>query len=121
MPQLTIDRDTLRAIVNDAVTAAVVPLVKRIAELERAIAHSKPVTVQGPLQGADREFGYRFGVDGLMSLGEACEFLGGIDVQTLNRRVGEGLIRKGKSNGGRYGRILVCRRSVNEYIAGLEV
>lgn len=68
---------------------------------------------------ADDHFGYPFGVDGLMSIEEACDFLGKISRDTLGRLVAEGSIRKGhfpKRN-----KAVVCRRSVTEYAKSTEI
>ena len=64
---------------------------------------------------ADERFGYRFGCDGLMTVGEAARFLG-MSRWTLARRIDEGRIRRGRD--GR--RVVICRRSVADYVAGLE-
>ena len=65
---------------------------------------------------ADRKFGYRFGVDGLMAQEEAIEFLGNPSLSTIDRRVEEGKLRRGKDKG----RVVLCRRSVVEYVASCE-
>ena len=72
-------------------------------------------------EGADAKFGYRFGIDGLVSLEEACRFLGGINRDTLNKYAAQGLIRKGKRSGLRYGRVVICKRSLEEYASSLEL
>jgi hypothetical protein len=71
-----------------------------------------------PLAGADKQYGFRFGCDGLMSVPQAREFLGDISKHTLYRKIRAGLIRKG--NIGEGGRTVICRRSVIEYIATME-
>ena len=68
---------------------------------------------------ADQHFGFTFGVDGLMSYEQACEFLGGISVSTLKRLLEDGPIRRGRHPHGR--RVVVCRRSVMNYIADMEL
>jgi len=73
---------------------------------------------QQELNGADQRFGYKFGCDGLASVSEACELLGAISVDTLERLRNEGRIRIGKFPGRRTR--VVCRRSISEYTAGLE-
>lgn len=72
------------------------------------------------LEGADKQFGYRFGCDGLMSIDEACKFLGGVSRHTLARRADAGLIRTGRQSDRGSGRTVFCRRSVEEYAASLE-
>ena len=69
------------------------------------------------LNEADRKYGYRFGCDGLMSIEETCEFLN-ISRWTLNARIDAGHIRKGKHLDGRA--VVICRRSVQEYLSRLE-
>jgi len=78
------------------------------------------VTMIDELIGADAEFGYRFGCDGLTSLNEARSILGGVSTDTVDRLAVENLIRKGKRRGPN-GRIVICRRSLMNYIASLEV
>ena len=68
---------------------------------------------------ADQDAGYPFGVDGLMSVVEACAFLGGISHDTLYRRCAEGKIRRGRHAGN--GKACFCRRSMAEYAHGLEL
>jgi len=70
------------------------------------------------LNTADEQAGYPFGVDGLMSVGEACTFLGGISHDTLYRRCAEGRIRRGRHAAN--GKACFCRRSVVEYAKSLE-
>ncbi|TWU12880.1 hypothetical protein CA54_17060 [Symmachiella macrocystis] len=76
-------------------------------------------TTENKLTGADKEWGYRFGVNGLMSVDEACAFLGGIHGETLKRKSNDGLVRRGRHPNGRT--LAYCRRSVIEYIAQMEV
>lgn len=65
---------------------------------------------------ADRHHGYRFGVDGLVSVDDACKFLGNISRDTLDRRANAGHIRKGRN--GR--RVVICKRSLANYASQLE-
>lgn len=65
---------------------------------------------------ANREWGYRFGVDGVAKQSEARELLGGMSIRTLERRCADGLIRDGKDGK----RVVYCRRSVMDYLASLE-
>lgn len=65
---------------------------------------------------ADKQYGYRFGCDGLIGFDEARELLGGVCRKTLYRRIEEGLIRKGNIKK----KSVICRRSLVEYISSLE-
>ena len=65
---------------------------------------------------ADRKHGYRFGVDGLMNIEEVAKVLGGCTTRTVENRIADGCFRSGKDKG----RLVVCRRSLMDYIAGLE-
>lgn len=65
---------------------------------------------------ADRSFGYRFGCEGVLSIEKAREALGGVCRMTIYRRVNEGLLRKGQDKR----RVVICRRSLREYLSGLE-
>ncbi len=66
---------------------------------------------------ADEKWGYRFGVDGVVSQAEASKLLANASVSTLERRAADDLIRDGK-DGER--RVVYCRRSLMNYIASLE-
>ncbi len=66
---------------------------------------------------ADRRFGYRFGCDGVIGLEEALKMLGNPSRTTIDRRCDELKIRKGRDGQ----RVVFCIRSINEYIASLEV
>lgn len=66
---------------------------------------------------ADEKWGYQFGVDGLLSAEDACNFLGGCHRHTLDNYAADGKIRKGKSGN----RIVICRRSLEEYVSNIEV
>ncbi|SFJ27219.1 MerR family transcriptional regulator [Planctomicrobium piriforme] len=67
---------------------------------------------------ADLEHGYVFGCDGLMGVSEVCDHLS-IGRATLDRLVVRGALRKGKD--GETGRVSICKRSVMEYVRGMEV
>lgn len=71
---------------------------------------------------ADTQWGYAFGVDGLMDAREVCEFLGNVSRTTIDRLVAARRIRKGNTGGkgNRGGRGVYCRRSVAEYARSLE-
>jgi hypothetical protein len=75
---------------------------------------AKQVELKTP---ADERWGYPFGVDGLMGTDEACRFLGGCHRHTLDNIASEGNIRKGKSGN----RIVICRRSIEDYVSSIEV
>ena len=68
---------------------------------------------------SDDDYGYPFGVDGLMSRDEACQFLGGICINTLEKLAVTGKVRKGKVPGGR--KVFYCRRSVRDFAHRTEV
>lgn len=78
------------------------------------------MSIAEQLSPADARWGFTFGCDGLMSLEEACDFLGGISVDTLDNRARDGLIRKGKHPNG-LRKAVVCRRSVVEFAATMEI
>lgn len=65
---------------------------------------------------ADERYGYQFGCDGVVSVRDAMEALGGVSKATIYRRFEEGLLRHGREKG----RAVVCRRSLREYLSGLE-
>ena len=68
------------------------------------------------LSAADEQWGYKFGVDGLMSSKEACHYLGDVSRQTLHRYWSKGFIRKGNQPG----RAKFCRRSILNYAQSIE-
>ena len=89
--------------------------VKKIAHsmyLDRRIA----ITTKERDRPADRQWGYKFGVDGLMNTEEARQWLGGVSRRTLGRRMAQGKIRRG-FNGHK---VVLCRRSVIEHANSLE-
>lgn len=65
---------------------------------------------------ADRKFGYRFGVDGIVNLDDALKMLAGCSRATLDRRCEEQKIRKGRDGN----RVVFCVRSLKDHIASLE-
>ena len=69
------------------------------------------------LTGADAEYGYRFGCDGMMSLSDACDHLGR-SRWTIGRLVERGVLRRGKDP--QTQRVSICRRSIREYIASIQ-
>ncbi len=64
----------------------------------------------------DKRFGYEFGCDGLVSMSEARKLLGGVSRDTVKRLGANLKIRLGKSPN----LIMVCARSLREYIKSLE-
>jgi hypothetical protein len=72
--------------------------------------------VNAELGDADKKWGYRFGVDGIVNPKDAAELLGKCSVETVERRIRDGDIRSGKD----HGRLVICKRSLTDYIAGLE-
>jgi hypothetical protein len=74
--------------------------------------HKPPVDQESP---ATKQWGYDFGVDGLLSAEEASEFLGKMSRASLYRLVEQGKIRKGRVN-----KIYFCKRSVIEFAKSIE-
>jgi hypothetical protein len=72
--------------------------------------------VNSDLTDADKKWGYRFGVDGIVNTADAAILLGKRSVETVERRIAEGCFRSGKD----HGRLVICKRSLLDYIAGLE-
>lgn len=73
--------------------------------------------VKEKLTGVDAKFGYEFGCEGLMTVDEACKMLS-LTRWTIDKLHLEGKLRKGHITGGR---VRICRRSVREYLATLEI
>lgn len=71
----------------------------------------------GLLDPIDAKWGFQFGVDGVMGTTQACEFLGGISRDTLDRLAKDGLIRKGKIGS----KVAICLKSARHFLSGLEV
>jgi excisionase family DNA binding protein len=65
---------------------------------------------------ADEMFGYTFGVDGVMKMSAACEFLD-VSRATIDRLAESNKIRIGKIGNGQ---VRICRRSINDYVRSLE-
>lgn len=65
---------------------------------------------------ADRKHGYRFGCDGIVNMKQAAEMLGGVNERTVVRRIDAGVFRVGREGG----RVVICKRSILDYIASLE-
>ena len=64
---------------------------------------------------ADKAWGYEFGIDGLMSLDQVREFLGGMSRSAIERHVYSGELRKGRK-----GRVYFCKRSVIAFASTFE-
>ncbi len=70
------------------------------------------------LSPADRAHGgKKFGCSGVVNLETAIEMMGNVSRQTIDRRVIEGKIRKGKEGG----RLVFCRQSIIDYLRSIEV
>lgn len=64
---------------------------------------------------ANRAYGYPFGVDGVLTVPQAMEFLA-CSKSTLYR-----LMRSGKLRRGKIGPVVrICRRSIANYLDGIE-
>jgi hypothetical protein len=61
---------------------------------------------------ADREWGFEFGVDGIVNLETAAKMLADASTRTVLRRIADGKIRGG--NEGR--RLVICLRSIRQHI-----
>ena len=68
------------------------------------------------LEGADRTWGFAFGVDGVVSIREACRLMS-IGRSTLYQLFEQEKLRRG--NIGR--KVVVCRRSIDEHLKLAEV
>jgi len=70
---------------------------------------------------ADKDWGYRFGCDGTMSIAQAAEHIG-LAERTGYNLVYAGNIRSGHPVSGKQTmkKTLVCRRSVDDYLAKIE-
>lgn len=77
---------------------------------------SSETTIQ--LSGADKQWGFPFGCDGLMSRAASAQFLG-VSTRTIDRLCDEGRLRKGRHPGG-VG-IGICRRSITLYLEQMEI
>lgn len=65
---------------------------------------------------ADKRYGYAFGCEGTVSLKDAMEALGKVSRATIDRRLEKGLLRKGKDGG----RVVICAKSLRNYLHSLE-
>lgn len=68
------------------------------------------------LEGADKQWGFHFGVDGTLSIDDAADFLSVSD-RTVYRLEADGLIRTGRVRGKK----VVCKRSLMVYLRTCEV
>ena len=66
----------------------------------------------------EQTWDYPFGADGLLNVDEACDLLA-VSRDTLDRRLNEGVLRKGKDPVG--GRVKIDRRSVMDYLRRMEM
>lgn len=87
--------------------------------LRVSIATPKGLTMRAATdrtdRAANREYGYPFGVDGIMSVEQAMAFLA-CSKSTIYR-----LIEAGKLRHGRMGPAArICRRSITDYLDGIE-
>ncbi len=73
-------------------------------------------TIVSDASPADRKWGYRFGVDGIVSCNDAREMLGGLSRSVLDKRAAQGLVRRGKEGG----RTVFCIRSLKMYLNSIE-
>jgi hypothetical protein len=70
---------------------------------------------------ADQRWGYRFGCDGIVPSDEARTLLGGVCDRTLRRYRSRNLIRVGyRQPGNPASGVVVCRRSLMDYLASCE-
>jgi excisionase family DNA binding protein len=67
------------------------------------------------LEGADKEWGFRFGAEGTMSIEQVQGFLG-VSERTVYRLIDDGVIRRGKIRG----KPVICKKSVLAYLATTE-
>lgn len=72
------------------------------------------------LTGADAQFGYRFGCDGVVDYEDAYKLLGVHSRPTVNKFADQGLIRRGRHTGSSNAKVIFCRRSILDYLANLE-
>lgn len=79
---------------------------------------TRPQLARATTDTATEIYGYAFGCDGLMSSKDACQFLAGLSIDTLDQLARDGRVRKGKIPGGR--KVCFCRRSVIEFARRME-
>ena len=79
------------------------------------------VMTKQPLQTpAEKRWGYRFGERGVVPIAEAASLLGKSE-RTVERRIEQGYLRRGYAKPGvPQSGIVVCRRSLDDYLASLE-
>lgn len=69
---------------------------------------------------AEKRWGYPFGERGVLPIAEAAALLGRSE-RTVERRVEQGYLRRGYAKPGiPQSGIVICRRSLNEYLASCE-
>lgn len=67
------------------------------------------------LQGADKQWGFKFGVDGLLTIEQTQTFLG-VSQRTVYRLINDRSLRRGYVRK----KPVICRRSVAEYLRTVE-
>lgn len=71
----------------------------------------------------DRQWGYTFGCDGLLTIDQVQEVLP-VSRKTIYRLCADRLLRKGKNpqhDPRSSGAVFICRRSLSEYVRSMEV
>lgn len=70
---------------------------------------------------AEKRWGYTFGERGVCPIDDAAKLLG-CSRRTVERRVQEGYLRKGYAKPGAItSGVVICRRSIEDYLRSLEV
>jgi excisionase family DNA binding protein len=72
-------------------------------------------TITRTINPKDQDWGYPFGVDGLLKLIDAAQHLA-VSRYTVYELIKTGQLRSGKRSGKRY----ICRRSLNDHLAKME-
>lgn len=72
------------------------------------------------LTDANKKWGYTFGCEGVVSLIDAGELLGVPSKNTVKDYADKGYIRIGKHKASKFSKVVICRRSINEYLDSLE-
>lgn len=80
--------------------------------------------VEEKLTASDEQYGYRYGCEGIISIQGAAKFIG-VHENTIRRLCNDGFLRKGKrpygtENKEKLKRVVVCRRSLREYVESTE-
>lgn len=127
MLTINIDDEQLRPLIQEIVREEVLRLkdnIRQILEPRTQQESNLPPTAPMPFNvkdrtGADRKWGYPFGVEGCLPVEESCELTGGIHRETLKRKADAGLVRRGRHPSGRS--LAYCRRSISEYPAQMEI